>query len=175
MKSGLIIGLGDILQGDEGFGCYLLETLAREPLGASVQFAYLGDDPRCAGGLIYGADLVIIVGAFHLGGPAGRLHAWSYGVFRQHVLWMANEYQPIRFLVQALARAELAGAFPKDLSFLWIEPQVTEGFGMSSRARKAMWEAAQRIKQKLYESGFLPEKALTVSPIFRIETLGTAA
>ncbi|MBW2096866.1 MAG: hypothetical protein JRI80_18550 [Deltaproteobacteria bacterium] len=97
------------------------------------------------------------------------------GVFRQHVPWMANEYQPIRFLVQALARAELAGAFPKDLSFLWIEPQVTEGFGMSSRARKAMWEAAQRIKQKLYESGFLPEKALTVSPIFRIETLGTAA
>jgi hydrogenase maturation protease len=175
LKNALIIGLGDILCGDQGVGCYLLEELAQEPLSASVQFVYLGDDPRCAGGLIYAADMVIIVGALHLAGSAGRLHTWTYEVFRQHMDWMANEFQPIRFLVQALARAELAGGFPKDLSFLWMEPKATEGFGLSSQMRKAMWKATRSIKQKLFENGLLPEKALTVSPMFHIKPLGKAA
>lgn len=123
MKNALIISLGDVLNGDEGIGCYILEALAREPVKASVRLLYLGDDPRWAGGSIYAADMVIIVGAFHLGGPAGRMHTWSYKVFRQHMAWMADEYQLIRFLVQALSRADLSGGLPKDLSFLWIEPR----------------------------------------------------
>ena len=71
MKKASILGLGNMSDGDFGVGCYVLEALAREPFKDSVQLFYLGDDPRCAGGLIYGADLVIIVGTLHLGGTAG--------------------------------------------------------------------------------------------------------
>jgi hydrogenase maturation protease len=174
LKNALIIGLGDVLNGDEGIGCYILEALAREPVKASVRLLYVGDDPRWAGGSIYAADMVIIVGAFHLGGPAGRMHTWSYEVFRQHMAWMADEYQLIRFLVQALSRADLAGGLPKDLSSLWIEPYRTEGVDMSNRMRKAVWKAIHRIKQRLSSSGLLPQKALTISPILRIEPLVAA-
>lgn len=131
----------------------------------------MGDDPRWAGGLIYGADLMIVVGAIYLGEPAGRLYAWSYPVFRQHMAWMANEYRRIRLLVEALCRAELAGSLPKDFLFLWIEPQLTEGFGMSVQARKALWKTNRAIKQKLFENNLLPEIALTVSRIYRFEPI----
>ena len=62
---------------------------------------------------------MIIVGALHLGGLSGRLHAWSYRIFRQHLGWLAAEYRVIGFLVEALARAELAGGFPEEILFIW--------------------------------------------------------
>ena len=136
MKSGLIIRVGDILNGDEGFGCYALQALSNEALGTSVQLFYLSEDPRWAGGLIYRADLMIVVGTLNLGEAAGRLYAWSYSVFRQHTAWIANEYRRISLLMEALSRAELADRLSKDFLFLWIKPQLTEGFGMSVQARK---------------------------------------
>ena len=53
MKKGLIIGLGNVLKGDFGIGCYILEALGLGLLGDRVELAYLGDDPRGAAGLIY--------------------------------------------------------------------------------------------------------------------------
>lgn len=50
MKKALIIGLGDILKGDFGVGCYIIEALEQEQLGDSIHLAYLADDPRYAGG-----------------------------------------------------------------------------------------------------------------------------
>lgn len=168
LKNALIIGLGDVLKGDEGVGSFLIEILAQDIPGDSVHLTYLGDDPRWAGGLIHAADLVLIVGAFALGGPPGRFHMWSYKVFQRHVDWMANVYQTIQFLAQALARAELAGGLPKDLTFLWIEPYKIEGFGMSGQMRKAMWKGVGEIKQRLSARGLLPEKALKVSRFFSV-------
>jgi len=52
MKHAVIIGLGDVMNGDEGIGCFLIEALAQEVVSDSVQLTYLGDDPRWAGGLI---------------------------------------------------------------------------------------------------------------------------
>ena len=162
VKTGLIIGLGDIVKGDEGFGCHVLDTLSNEAIGTSVHLCYMGDDPRWAGGLIYASDFMIVVGTLHCGESVGRLHAWSYRIFQQHLTWMANEYREIRFLAEALCRAELAGNLPKDFLFLWIEPQLVEGFGISASAHKAVWKAVRTIKQKLFEHNLLPESALTV-------------
>jgi len=98
---------------------------------------------------------------------------WSYEVFQHHITWLSDAYQPIRFLAQALARAELVGGLPDDLRFLWIEPHKTEGFGMSGPMRKAMWKGIQAIRQRLYESGFLSEAALTVSSMFHMDPVHT--
>ena len=46
MKKGLITGLGNVLKGDFGIGCYILEALDQGLLGDRVELAYLGDDPR---------------------------------------------------------------------------------------------------------------------------------
>jgi Ni,Fe-hydrogenase maturation factor len=41
MKSGLIIGLGSTLNGDEGFGGYVLEVFSNEAFASSVQLFYM--------------------------------------------------------------------------------------------------------------------------------------
>ena len=173
MKKALIIGLGNILKGDLGIGCYILEALTQEQLGESVHLAYLGDDPRYAAGLLYKVDFVIVVSAFNLGGPSGSIHYWSYEVLLQNATWIINENVSIRLLIDALARAEMAGGCPEELSFLWVESQVMEGFEISTAVRKAIWKAVRIIKKNLFERGFLHEGAMAISPIYRIELPGT--
>jgi len=63
MKKASIIGLGDILKGDLGVGCYIIDALEQEQLDDSIHLAYLADDPRYAGGLLYEADFAVIVAA----------------------------------------------------------------------------------------------------------------
>ena len=171
-KKGLILGLGDIFRGDEGFACYLLENLACLPFGRAIQLAYLGNDPRYAGGLIYGSTLVIIVGAFRLGGAPGKLYTWPYGVLEEHAVWAGNENGSLRFLTQVLTMMKMAGELPKQVSFLWTEPRTTEGYGLSHEMRKPMLKAVRNIKQQLFEYGLLPEKALSVCPILHMDPRG---
>jgi len=177
MKKGLIIGLGNVLKGDFGVGCYILEALGRGSLGDGVELAYLGDDPRCAAGLVYGMDFVIVVSAFSLGGPVGKVYIWPYRVFKQHLSWIVAKHRVIRWLVQTLATAELARGFPTEILFIWIEPQVIEGVGLCPEVRKAMWKVVGIIKEKLVEKRLLQRENLQVSPFLSIEAIaaGTLA
>jgi len=85
-------------------------------------------------------DLVIIVSAFGLGGPVGKVYIWPYRVFKEHLSWIVTKHQVIRWLVQALATAELAGGFPTELLFVWIEPRIIEDLGMLPGSAKGYVE-----------------------------------
>jgi hydrogenase maturation protease len=174
MKKGLIIGLGNALHKDGEFAWYVLESLSRETLSASVQFLYPGDDPRYAGGLIYDADFVVVVGTMNLGGPPGRLHAWPLSVFLQHIDWMTEDCQEVRLLVEAMSRADLAGGLPDDMWFLWVDAQGMNGCGASAQARRAVWKTTRAIKEMLIDRDFLPAKAMTVTPIYRFDSMQPA-
>ena len=177
MKKGLIVGLGNVSDGDSGVGCYILEALGQGLLGDRVELAYLGDDPQCAAGLVYGMELVIVVSAFSLGGPAGKVYIWPYRVFKQHLSWIVAKHRVIRWLVQALATTELAGGFPTEILFIWIEPRITEGLGLCPEVRKAMWKVVVIIKEKLVEKRLLQRENLQVSPFLSVEAIaaGTLA
>ena len=169
MKDVLIIGIGDAFHGDEGLACYVLEALSAEPWTGSVDLSYVGHEPRMVMGLISAADLVITVGTLNLGGPAGRLYSWTYPVFQRNIFWMVNEQEQVALLAEALAKVEMAGELPEELLFLWAQPQITHGYGMSSPLRKTVWKTIRVIKRKLFESGLLPEESLSVFPLVRIE------
>lgn len=153
MQKITIIGLGDVLRGDYGAACYVLEAVAAKTDSDRVQFAYMGNDPRFAGGLFYSADLAVVVGTMRLSGVPGGLHIWNGRVFKQHAAWMAEEDPDLRHLLIALARADLAGGFPEKLIFIWIEPQHTEGYALSKPVRGAIRLAARRIFQELHQLG----------------------
>jgi len=162
----LIIGLGNILDGDLGVACQILETLSLEPFGDSVNIMYAGEDPRYAGGWIYDVDLLIIVGAFYLGGEPGWINKWDYNVFNRHLPWLVAEYKPFSLLIEVVARVELAGGLPKEFLFIRIEPQSTQGYGLSTPVQKAAWRATALIKQELFKRSLLPEQALRITTIF---------
>ena len=117
MQKITIIGLGDVLRGDHGAACYVLESVATKTDSGSVQFAYMGNDPRFADELLYSADLAIVVGTMRLSGVPGGLHIWNGRVFKQHAAWMSEEDPSLRHLLIALARADLAGGFPRKIDF----------------------------------------------------------
>lgn len=71
-----ILELEDVLQGDCGAACYVLESLSRKTIGRTIHFSYLGDDPSFAGGLLYKTELAIIVGTLRLTGVPGGVHVW---------------------------------------------------------------------------------------------------
>ena len=154
MRKVVILGLGDVLQGDRGAACYVLESVANETAGKSVHISYLGDNPSFAGGLLYKADLAIIVGTLSLSGVPGGLHVWNGSVFKQHADWMAAEDPTVHRLLSALARADLAGGFPEKLVFIWIEPKTMQGYQISKPVRRAIGMAVLRIRKELLTLGW---------------------
>jgi hydrogenase maturation protease len=175
MKRASIVGLGNILKGDLGVACYVIEALEQERMGELIQLTYLADNPRHAGGLLYETDFAVIIGSFNMGGWTGSIHCWEYRTFRQNIHWIVNESKPIRFLMDALNRMELTKGFPKDLLFLWIEPGFTEGLGMSKEVCRAVRKTVRIIKRNLFERGFLPENPAVILPIYRFKLLRKAA
>ncbi len=55
--------------------------------------------------------------------------------------------------------------------FLWIEPKVAEGIGISPEMRKALRKAVKIIKNNLFQRGFLPESVYRLSSIHQLEVL----
>jgi hydrogenase maturation protease len=154
-----IIGIGEVLDGDSGVGCYILEMLSREPLTDSVQLFYLGRDPRYAGGYLYAADMAIVVGALELESVPGKIHHWSYPIFRRHAGWISREYPWVGYLGEAFLRVEMACGLPKETLFLWIEPAVKNGFILSDAAHCSMWRTVRIIVRKLIERGWCETSA----------------
>lgn len=72
---------------------------------------------------------IVVIGmgdVLNLSGKPGALHVWNAPVFWRHTPWMAGEFPMIHALTKALAITELAGGLPKQLCFLFIEPQSNE-------------------------------------------------
>jgi Ni,Fe-hydrogenase maturation factor len=158
-----IVGIGDIAQADFGAACYVLDALARIQFNDAVQLFYLGGEPRCAAGYLYGTQLAIIVGVFCFGGKPGTCHHWDYAVFCQHRAWMAAECPMIQALAKTISANSLADGFPETLRFIWIEPGLTNGYRVSAPVRKAIWKTVHTIKKMLVQTALLPDKALSVS------------
>lgn len=172
-KKAAIVGFGNIFGGDFGFGCYVVDALRQEPLGESIDLVYLAGDGSCTDAYIYGAQLVIFVQAMPLGGYAGAVSCWDKKAFFKNLPWLMNESISIHLLAKALTRMEMVGATPEELLFLWLEPGLTEGFGISGEVKKSMRKAIQIIKRKLVTNGFLPEETLNHSFIYQLNVLGT--
>jgi hydrogenase maturation protease len=173
VKNISIVGFGNIFKGDLGIGCYLMDALCQEPLGDTVELSYLGENLHYAGAYICDMDFAVIAGGLCMGGCTGNIHCWDKRTFQHNISWLVEKSDSMRLLAQALARMELSMLFPEDILFLWIEPGLTEGFGMSSEMRKALRKTVHIIKENLFRRGFLPETAYRLSSIYQLEVLGT--
>jgi hydrogenase maturation protease len=169
MKRASIIGFGDVRRGDLCVGSCVIEALEQEKWQEAIRLAYVGDNPRDADLWLYDIDLAIIVGAAHIGGRPGEIRRWDIKTFTQNSAWFAKTCKTAESLVGALLRAQIAGGFPEDVVFLWIEPGNTAGLGMSKEVRKAFRRSIRIIKENLVEKGLLPETCLKVIPIYRLE------
>jgi hydrogenase maturation protease len=173
VKSVSIVGFGNIFKGDLGIGCYIVDALCQEPLGDSVELSYLGGNLHYAGAYFAEMKFAVIVGGLCIGGSAGSVRCWDKEAFHQNIPWLIEQSGSMRLLAQSLARAEFCGYAPDDLLFLWIEPKMAEGFGISIEARKALRKTVSTIKGHLFRRGFLSETTYRVSSIYQLKVLST--
>lgn len=122
MKNAVIVGFGDVLHGDLGAGCYVLDALTQTLLGSPVELVYLANGYICATTAVFQKDLCIFVEALDLGCTPGTVQCWSFDAFLQNLSCLAACHGSMQVLTEALARAELAGGQPQKTMFVWLQP-----------------------------------------------------
>jgi len=171
VKDVSIVGLGNIMKGDLGVGCYLVDALNQEKLGDCIDVSYLPEGYSYLDAYFCETKFGIIVQGAILGGKPGSVYCWDKRAFLRNAGWFADEYPLFASYARFFRKAELTRRFPEDMLFLWIEPKVTEGLGISPQMRKAIRRAIQIIKRSLFERAFLPEMATNLSVIHQLGVL----
>ena len=158
----VVIGLGDILSGDMGTACSVIEMLAQETPEEALALQYLAGDAHYVGDFIFGHTLAVVVMAVAFGGQPGKIYRWDLQAFRKNSGHFIGDNDLLHRLVWSLWRTELSGHLPMGMLFLWVEPAKTEGVGLSTSGRRAARKAVQLIKGWLSEEGVLLADAANV-------------
>jgi hydrogenase maturation protease len=174
MGSASIIGFGNILGGDFGAGCYIIDALCQEGLGEDIELAYLGEDARYSAAFVVGKRFTVVVQAVVLGRTPGTVCCWDLAGFHQNLSWFSELADCPWQLARSLQWARWLGCYPKDVLFVWIEPRLTDGLGISEEVRRAVRKVIRLIKAALFERGLLPGKASTLPRIHYMHLLGVS-
>ncbi len=149
----LLLGVGNILLGDEGVGVWAIKALEERyllPAGvAALDGGTAGMDLLAS---LEGIEQLIIVDAVKADGPAGRLIRWQD---EQVPACLVSKISPHQLgLSDLLAAASLTIGLPRRLTLLGIVPeQIATGIGLSDAARSGMEAAIAAIAAELRNQG----------------------
>jgi hydrogenase maturation protease len=150
-----IIGLGNVLLGDDGFGPFVVELLrTRHVFPAEVELLDLGTPGLGLISYLHGHDSVVIVDAVAAPGSPGDVR--EYGGDELERLPVAPRVSPHDPAVsEALAVARLAASGPLDVCLVGAVPGSLElGAGLSPRMRAAADAAADIVRRRVEGRGF---------------------
>jgi hydrogenase maturation protease len=137
----LVAGIGNVLLGDDGFGCALAERVAFEGVDVA-DFGIRGMDLAYA---LADYDVVVFLDATPRGGAPGTLYVIEPDLEAVPAGFDAHGMDPVKVL--ALART-LGSALPRTL-VLGCEPAAAEEFtGLSAPVRAAL-EAAEKLLDEI--------------------------
>jgi len=150
-----VVGLGNVLMGDDGFGPLAVEKLRCEyECGTNIEILDLGTPGLDLAPYLYGKDLVVIVDAVTAEGKPGTVRTYRESNFH-------NSRVPLRLtghdpgLPEALAQIRLVGRGPSEVVVVGVIPEsCVFGGGISSTVLAASSHAVDNIIQVLRERGF---------------------
>jgi hydrogenase maturation protease len=148
-----VIGLGNVLLGDDGFGPFVIELLrARCDLPPEVELLDLGTPGLFLTTYLHQYDDVIIVDA--VAGAGDGVRVWEGEELA--ALPIASRVSPHDpALPEALSIARAAAARPREACLIGAEPRSLElGAPLTEPMRAAAEAAACIVLQRLKEKGF---------------------
>jgi hydrogenase maturation protease len=159
MPPPLVLGLGDLLMGDQGVGLHLLGHLSRESEHWHVKVEFMDGGTR--GPALIGPLVerwgVVILDAVSLGAAPGTLHSLSLAEaleIGRRPAAPGHEGSATRLL----AIASLAGTMPAFVRVVGIEPgRVELGVGLSERVHAGIPEALEAARSAIAEMLVLAE------------------
>lgn len=138
----LVLGIGNVLWADEGFGVRAVEALnARYRFGPGVRLLDGGTQGLHLLDPVKDAERVLVLDAIDFGLPPGTLRVLRDGDVRAWGSTKASMHQ-VGFQ-EVLALAELAGRYPAALALVGVQPAVLSDFGgsLSPEVRARLDEA----------------------------------
>ena len=161
-----VLGLGNVLMGDDGFGPFVVEALAAAyELPPDVSVIDLGTPGLDLTPFLSDADAVIIVDTVRAEGSPGDLR-----VYRREDLFKHGP--PMRLgphdpgLAQTLLTLEFAGCAPKQVILVGVIPQTTAPCGhLTPTLRRAVPDALHAIVAELESIGVSPTRRPSPLPV----------
>jgi hydrogenase maturation protease len=162
-----LMGVGNVLMGDDALGPYVLEWLrARWEFAPEVTLLDAGTPGLDLTMFLDGSDALVVADAVKGPGPAGEVRSWRRPALLAAPLPIVmSPHEPT--LREALLRLELLGRGPKDVLLVGAVPErVAAGTGLSGPIRKAVPEIEQIILRELERLGatFAPRARIAWVP-----------
>ena len=147
-----IIGLGNVLLGDDGFGPLAVEMFrCGYACGSNVEILDLGTPGLDLAPYLYGTDLVVIVDAVHAENKPGTLCIYCEAdlLSRRAQLHLTAHDPGVR---ESLAQLRLAGRGPSEVIIIGVVPESCDlGKGVTPSVLNASLVAADNIARLLVE------------------------
>jgi len=148
----LVLGLGNLLLGDDGVGLCLLQALEREfDATEAIEFVDGGTQGLALMGYLAERSAVLVLDAISLGRPAGSVHVLRGAEMQQLRARRANSAHEGNAL-ELFDNARMLGYEWSDLSAIGIEPlNIRTGIGLSQEVESGVNEALQQARKILGE------------------------
>lgn len=163
-----ILGLGNVLMGDDGFGPFVVEAItAAYELPAHVSAVDLGTPGLDLTPFLSGADVAIVVDTVRAEGHPGELRLYRRAdLFKHGPPMRMGPHDP--GLAQTLLTLEFAGCAPRTVLLVGVIPHTTAPCGrLTPAVRRAVPEAMHAIVSELDSLGVAAPprpSALPVTP-----------
>jgi hydrogenase maturation protease len=149
-----VVGIGNVLLGDDGFGPLTVELFrCRYECGSDVEVLDLGTPGLDLAPYLYGQDLVILVDAVHADEPPGTLCIFSEDdLLTHHALLRLSAHDPA--VRESLAHLSMVGRAPSELILVGVVPEQCEfASGISASVMTTAPVAVDTIARLLGERG----------------------
>lgn len=161
-----IMGLGNVLLGDDGFGPLAVEMFRCEyECGSNVQILDLGTPGLDLVPYLYGTDLVVIVDAVHTEEKPGTLCIYcETDLLSRRAQLRLTAHDP--GVQESMAQLRLADHAPSELIIVGVVPESCDlGRGVSRSVLSASSVAANNIARLLVERAiYCPRRDVPVQP-----------
>ena len=146
----VIIGVGNLLMGDDGIGIHVVEALRKEKLPPNV--AVFDGATRAFDVLEYmeESEKAVIVDAYKKGGAPGSIYRFSFDPAHEVQDSALNlSMHDINFL-DAIKAGNGIYQLPSEIVIIGIEPQTLEcGLGLSAQLTAALPAILEAVKSEL--------------------------
>lgn len=145
-----IIGVGNLLMGDDGIGIHAVEALRQESLPSNVQVFDAATRAFDALEYMDGADRAIIVDAYKKNGVPGSIYRFAFnpesGVFEESLNLSMHDINFIDALKVGRGIYEL----PPEIVIIGIEPEMLEcHLGLSAKLSGALPRIIEAITSEI--------------------------
>ena len=149
-----VVGLGNVLLGDDGFGPFVVDVLASQwELGANVELIDAGTPGLGLATYVSGRETLILLDTVAATGAPGELRLYTGEELRNLPSKpRVSPHDPA--LWEALAMTALAGSAPREVMLLGVMPESTAmGTELSEPVRRAAALAGELVPRWIARAG----------------------